>query len=380
MQVEQRRWSGDSGWSSAATPHQLGKSAQLVFLFGGIAELKASGGFDLARSLYPDAHLFGCTTAGEIQATSVTQESVVMAASTFEHSGIATSRVRFANPEESWSAGERLIAELPADGLTHVFVLSDGLKANGSQLVHGATSVLPPAVTVTGGFAGDGDRLRNTYVWCDDEPEQSAAVAVGFYGEQLSVTTGVTGPWGPFGPDRLVTKSQGNVLYELDGRPALNVYKTYLGEYAAALPASGLLFPLLIHASGSDRCVLRALIGVDESQNSITFAGDVTEGSYARLMRGTIERLLGDTFEAATAVKEALGKRSPALSILVSCNGRRHVLKQRIEEELEAVDEVFGAHTALTGFYSYGEIGPMYGGGIAELHNETMTITTFSEN
>jgi hypothetical protein len=154
----------------------------------------------------------------------------------------------------------------------------------------------------------------------------------------------------------------------------------YLGEYASELPASGLLFPLLCHAPGSERCVLRALLGVDESEQSVTFAGEVPEGSYARLMRGTIERLIEDTFETANSIRANLGACSPDLSIVVSCNGRRHVLKQRIEEEVEAVREVLGGDAAITGFYSYGEIGPIAAGEPSELHNETMTVTTFSES
>lgn len=379
MRTEQRRWSLESGWSTVSSGPAVNGSAQILFLFGGVEQVRQSNAFELAKELYPKAHVVGCTTAGEILGCSVAQDSVTMTAASFDHSRVDTARVSVASPEKSRQAGEELVAALPSDSLTHVLLFSDGLKVLGSDFVRGATAALPAGVAATGGFAGDGDRLAQTHIWCNSEPEQCAAVAVGFYGDRLKVTSAVTGPWGPFGPDRLVTRSRGNVLYEIDGRRALDMYKTYLGEYAAGLPATGLLFPLLMHAPGSDHCVLRALLAVDDGEGSITFAGNIDQGSYVRLMRGTIEHLIGDTLKTASGVQETLGTQSASLSLVISCNGRRHVLGQRIEEEVEAVDEMLGGSVALTGFYSYGEIGPAHGGGPVELHNETLTITSFME-
>ena len=234
-------------------------------------------------------------------------------------------------------------------------------------------------MTVTGGFAGDGNRLQRTAVWCDSEPRGSTVAALGFYGDRLKVGFGVTGGWGPFGPDRIITKSNGNVLLEIDGRPALGLYKEYLGEHAKGLPASGLLFPMELRIPDSNCRVLRALLAVNENDQSITFAGNMPEGACARLMVGNIESLIDGASEAAASSKAMLEPAEARLSILVSCNGRRMVLKQRIEEEVEAVARTLGKESVLTGFYSYGEVAP--GGRVqpALLHNETMTITNFAE-
>jgi hypothetical protein len=215
-------------------------------------------------------------------------------------------------------------------------------------------------------------------VWCDEGAGPSDAIAVGFYGDRLRVRCGATGAWGPFGPDRLVTKARGNILYELDGRSALSVYKLYLGEHAARLPYSALLFPLMVKERNSTREVLRAVLAVDELEQSVRLAGDIEEGSQARLMRGSIERLLAGTSDTARAT--VAGLSSVDLAILVSCHGRRHVLKQRIEEEVDAVREALGGETTVTGFYSYGEIGPVCAGQSPELHNETMIITALAES
>jgi len=380
MRKEQSQWTDVAGWTNGNEAAPLGPAAQIAFIFGSPETLQASECFERARSQYPNAHLVGCSTAGEILGTTVTQNSVAMTALAFDGARVAATSARLTSVDDSRAAGEALGRSLPHEGLTHAFVLLDALGVNASELLRGLSASLPRGTPVSGGCAADGDRFEHTWVWCDFEPTQSAAVAVGFYGEHLKIHTAATGAWGPFGPDRLVTKSKGNILYELDGRSALSLYKTYLGEHAAQLPVSGLLFPLMMHRPGSEHCMLRAPMGVIEADQAIICAGEVPEGWYARLMRGTVERLLEGARDVASVATRGLNGATPDFALVVSCNGRRHVLKQRIEEEIEVVEEVFGVETTLTGFYSHGEIAPLVGGEGAELHNETLTITAFCEN
>ena len=111
----------------------------------------------------------------------------------------------------------------------------------------------------------------------------------------------------------------------------------------------------------------------------MTFAGDIPEGSYARLMKANFDRLIDGAAEAAKMSLDILGSFKPELVILISCVGRKLILKQRIEEEIEGVRDVLGNDACYTGFYSYGEISPSAGGAKCELHNQTMTITAFAE-
>jgi hypothetical protein len=187
------------------------------------------------------------------------------------------------------------------------------------------------------------------------------------------------GGWDPFGPDRLVTRSSGNVLYELDGRSALDLYKRYLGDKARDLPSSGLLFPLRIHTGEGETGIVRTILSVSEKDNSLTFAGDIPEGSYARLMKANFERLIDGACGAARTSHQAMGSMPAELAILISCVGRKLVLRQRVEEEVEASREVLGAGAVLAGFYSYGEISPFTPGAKCALHNQTMTVTTLAE-
>jgi hypothetical protein len=187
--------------------------------------------------------------------------------------------------------------------------------------------------------------------------------------------------WSKFGPERTITKSKGNVLYEVDGRPALKLYKEYLGERASELPASALLFPMQISPKrdAKDK-VVRTVLAVDESDQSMTFAGDMPEGSRAQLMLANSNSLIEGASTAAKVITDPPKPYSPSLTIAVSCFGRRLVLGERIDEEIEATMEQLPADTTMVGFYSYGEFSPVTGGRECELHNQTMTLTAISED
>jgi hypothetical protein len=378
MKIEQATWTQAHGWS----PNNigtLGDDAQLVLAFGSRAVLSAQQGFDRIKQAWHQAHILGCSTAGEIYDTQVLDDSLVVTAIHFEKTRLRGTSIKIDEVNDSFEAGERLVRALEHEELVHVFVLSDGLKVNGSELVAGLASLLPEHVTITGGLSGDADRFEETLVIWDDAPQRDAIAVIGLYGEHLRVGYGSLGGWDPFGPERLITHSRGNVLYELDGKSALDLYKLYLGEHAKGLPATGLLFPLSLRTNAGEMGVVRTILSVNEAEKTMTFAGDVPEGAYARLMKANFDRLIDGALGAAKRSYEALGSSSPDLAVLISCVGRKLILKQRIEEEVESVRDVLGPHTALTGFYSYGEISPFTPGAKCELHNQTMTITTFAE-
>ena len=379
MKVEQFQWAAPGGWDSLLLSGSLGASAQLVLLFGYAELVTAQECVARTRQAFPNAHLFGCSSFGEIQGTRVRDGTLALTAIAFDHSRVATARAPIESIDRSAAAGEQLVRQLDPSGLRHVFVLSEGMYVNGSELVSGINAALPPGVSASGGLASDRAPPQATHVWCDGEPQPSTTIALGFYGDRLHFGLSVTAGWRPFGPDRLITKSRKNVLYEFDGRPALALYKQYLGEHAAGLPATGLMFPLELRLGPHQNRVMRGIIGVNENEQSITFGGDMPEGSYARLMMGHIEDLVGAALKAAKASLDNLNGQRPSLSLLVSCSARRVVLGQRVEEEVEAVREVLGEQTALTGFYSYGEIGPSEAAAAPALHNETMSITSLAE-
>jgi hypothetical protein len=310
---------------------------------------------------------------------SVLDEGLVATAIYFEHTVLKARRLPLQEGMSAFQAGEVLAGQLDPDGLVHILVLSEGVTVNGSALVAGLQQHLPAKVGITGGLAGDGDRFQETLLLWNGKVESHSIVVLGFYGTRLRVGSGSYGGWEAFGPYRQVTRSSGNRLYELGGWLALPLYQAYLGEQAPDLPAAGLLFPLSVMTTASEKPVVRTLLAIHEADQSITFAGDVPEGSYARVMRTTIPQLVAGAMKAAKTSAEPLGTRSTELAVLISCVGRKLVLQQRVEEEVRGVRQVLGERAVLTGFYSYGEIAPFTPGTLCRLHNQTMTITTFAE-
>ena len=272
---------------------------------------------------------------------------------------------------------------LAAPDLVGIFVLSDGLNVNGSELVAGITGAVGKQVAVTGGLAGDGADFHETLVGANCVPRKQTVAAVGFYGSAIRIGHGSAGGWDEFGPRRQITRSRGNVLFEFDGQPALDLYELYLGdEEARGLPGSGLLFPLRIFdPERPDHDIVRTILAVDHEARSMTFAGDVPEGWTAQLMRGNFDRLAAGAAMAARQAADGIGQTPTGdqLAILVSCIGRRLLMGQHTADELEAASGEFGPHIPQLGFYSYGEISPHRVSGVCELHNQTMTVTTIAE-
>lgn len=375
MELEQARWMAADGWH----PREPGSlDADLVLVFGSRALLEDHAGVRTVREAYPRAVFLGCSTAGEISGTRVLDNSLVVTAVKFEHTRVRRCAAVLGDGGSSFAAGKALAESLKGPGLAHVFVLSDGTNVNGSQLVKGITTALPPTVSVTGGLSGDGNAFGRTVVLADEGAVDNTITALGMYGDRLRIGCGSLGGWDAFGPERLITRSEDNVLYELDGKSALDLYRMYLGDHAEGLPGTGLLFPLAVRAPDSDVNLVRTILAVDEASKSMTFAGDVPRGWTARLMRANFDRLVDGAQGAARDAMVGFDER-PELAVLVSCVGRKMVLKGRVEEEVEAVRDVFGDATAITGFYSYGEISPSEPSHFCELHNQTMTITTLSE-
>ncbi len=373
MQVEMLRFDGRA-WSQPFP--SLGSDRTLVIVFGAPGYLSDAEPIRELVNAFPSSHIVGCSSSGEILGETISDGSLAVAVTRFDHTDLrlAASPVTAGT---SFRAGHDLAGRLAGSGLAAVLVLSEGLDVNGTDLVNGLNELLP-GVIITGGLAGDGDRFRETWTLVDGKPVSGFVTGIGFYGDQVHVGHGSKGGWDRFGPERLVTRSRGNVLYELDGEPALELYKSYLGELASGLPATGLLFPLAVRAGPNDeKHLVRTILAVDEDAKSVVFAGDVPEGHRAQLMQANFDRLVGGAETAAELALPA-GVSGPYLTIAISCVGRRLVLGERTEDELEAVCHVLPEGNHQVGFYSYGEISP-YAEGTCDLHNQTMTLTVVAE-
>lgn len=356
----------------------LSKKAQWVLVFGNKKLICDNDIFNKLRDLYPSAYIMGCSTAGEIQGNIVTDDALNVTAVFLEKSNIVFDKFDLGDGSNAYQIGEMIISKINKEELKHIFVLSEGININGSKLVEGLRNGIMNKVPVTGGLAGDGSDFTSTYLIANNYAMSNQIVIASLYGDIKSGCASFGG-WDTFGIERLVTKSKENILFEIDGKPALDLYKEYLGDLAQKLPASGLLFPLNIREKNADNSYVRTILGIDEKNKSLIFAGDIPTNSYCRLMKSNSYNIIQGAKTAAELSVDMLQAKKVELAILISCVGRKLVLKQVTEDEVEASIEVIGKGAYITGFYSYGEIAPYKQDTSCELHNQTMTITLLTE-
>ncbi|SFI51240.1 FIST signal transduction protein [Olleya namhaensis] len=351
----------------------------LVLVFGNRYMLEDKKVYEDIRQLFPDGHIVFASSCAEISSNTVNQDSITITAVEFEKSKFIIKTSNVLNTDlDSYKTGSDLIKQLPQEGLKYVFVVSEGSFINGSQLTKGMSSATEDNLVITGGLCGDDARFEKTLAAYNENPKEGELVAIGFYGDSLEISFSIHGGWTPFGPERIVTKSKDNILFELDGQPALDLYKKYLGDKAKDLPGAALLYPLNVTSTDESQSIVRSILNINEEENAVILAGDIKENSKVQLMMTNVDNIANASERAATQALQ-YRKNKPELAILVSCIGRKLVLDQRVEEEIEEVIEVIGNDAVTTGFYSYGEIAPFHGETSCQLHNQTMTITLISE-
>ncbi|MBJ2175408.1 FIST C-terminal domain-containing protein [Aureibaculum sp. A20] len=377
MKIVQLQKNKGKNWMYISPEQKL--TNPLVLVFGNRFLLEDSEIYSEIKTIFPDGHIVFGSTCADIIGDTVDEESISITAMEFEKSQFLIKTSNIINTElDSFKTGNNLIKQLPSEGLKFIYVISEGSFVNGSELTKGMNAATDNNILITGGLCGDAARFEKTLASYNEAPKEGEIVAIGFYGETLEVTFSIYGGWTPFGPERIVTKSEANVLFELDNQPALDLYKKYLGEKSKELPGSALLYPLNVKSNDEKQSIVRSILNIDEDNNAVILAGDIPENSKVQLMMTHVDNIANASERAAKQALE-LRQNKPELALLVSCIGRKLVLDQRVEEEIEEVLNVVGTETVLSGFYSYGEIAPFHGENKCQLHNQTMTITLISE-
>jgi hypothetical protein len=377
MKIEQISYVNHE-WVNTSTQTDFEQAeADLVLVFGERTLLENLDCQSIFLAKYPKANIVYCSTSGEIYENGVHDNTIVATAIQFDKTKVKAVVQKIANHLESSDVGQKLATSLLSDDLNSVLIISDGSLVNGSDLIKGMDTIFNHKISISGGLAGDQDRFEKTVVGLNANPESGNIVAIGFYGQQIRIGHGTMGGWDVFGPEREITEAKYNVVYKIGNKSALELYKEYLGKYASELPGAALLFPLSLKIEDTEETVVRTILSISEEDQSMTFAGEMPVNSKIRFMKANFDRIISASEEAAFQSIE--NHSNPELAILISCIGRKLVLGERIDEEVEAVKTVFGSNTIITGFYSYGEISPHLSHAKCELHNQTMTITTFSE-
>ncbi|UOB19072.1 FIST signal transduction protein [Abyssalbus ytuae] len=370
--IKNNNWEFDFDVSELKNP--------LVLIFGNRFLLEDKNIYQEIKNMFPEGHLVFGSTSGEILSNNVFEGSITLTAIEFEKSTFVIKKENIlTHNKNAKQAGLSLIKQFKHEGLKHLFIISEGSCVNGSDLIEGVEAEIKDDMfAITGGLCGDDARFEKTLASYNEQPKQGEIVGIGFYGESMEITFANYGGWTPFGPVRTITKSEGNVLCEIDNTPALDIYKKYLGEKAEQLPQAALLYPLSVKAPGAERSIVRTILNIDEQKNCMILAGDVPVGSKVQLMMATVDNIANGALKAAGLAMENR-KNKPELGILVSCVGRKLVMDQRVEEEIEEVQHVIGKEIPISGFYSYGEMAPFTTNKKCILHNQTMTLTLISE-
>ena len=319
MKTSQIRWSASTGWTIPDT--EVANSAALVLAFADHDYFHDPACFSELRNIFPQARIVGCSSAGSVLGTSISDGDIVATAVAFENAGVNLVVEDVEEGAEIDVLAAAMVKKLQHADLRHVFVLSDGLKVNGSDLAAGLNSAVSDDVAATGGLAADGPRFGETWVMADSPAKRGRIAAIGFYGD-LTVKCGCYAGWEEFGAERVITRSEANVVYEIDDQPALDLYKKYLGSQASELPASGLRFPLSVRPDKDSTPIIRTLLAVDESRKSLTFAGDVPVGHLCKLMKTNLDNLI-DNAAMAAQVADPGAHHDGGLCLVVSCVGRR---------------------------------------------------------
>lgn len=375
-------------WSVPALPH-LDAPSTMVLAFGAPEMVAHPSVFQLLRDAYPNSSLIGCSSAGVIAGAEVRDRALSVVVAKFERTKLRTAAALVRDASGARAAGAGLARKLLGPRLRAVLVLAEGLRIDGDALVSGIRSVLGEEVVVAGGLAGDDVRFERTWVCLGNRLQSGLVAGVGFYGTDLIVGCGSESGWVRFGPERAVTRAEGNTLYELDGAPAASVYKRYLGERLAGLPAAGMLYPLALWPpEAHDAFAVRPLIAADSDSGALVFTGAVPEGHRSQLMRTDADRLLHSAVDAALASTRTAGlarrtgepevETPSVLGIAVSGMGRRMALGDRADEELKAARRALPPGAVTAGFYGYGEIAPG-ADGRCRLQHQSMTLLTLGE-
>lgn len=334
-----------------------------------------------------DVPIIGCSGAAIISDQGISKPGLVILLLDFSEDIYSnTACVREIKVRTSESAGEEL-----ADMLLYGFhdlrrdlsiIFCDGLIRESSNLISGLQKKLGKSFPLVGGFASDNLRFKKTYVYFNQELLSDAVCGL-LLGGKLNFGIGVKHGWRPLGKPRRVTKSYGNVVSEIDGAPAANIYEEYFASDIANLRKElkhiSILYPIGIYLPGEVEYLLRNLLSIQDN-GYLVFQGNVPQGAQIRLMIGTKESCLLATQQALAEVKKGLAGHKINFLLVFDSISRYILLGRQAEQELKIIKEALEPDTHIIGLYTYGEQAPLRAvsyQGMTYLHNQTITILGF---
>jgi len=371
-------------WSVPTLPSGLDSERTLLFVSGPAEVIDhASPLAELVRA-FPRSFIIGCGTAGSAAVDTVRDGVIAVTIVEFSNTTMSLAQAPVTATSDAFSVGQQIAKKLSKPSLRGVLVVGDGLEVDGAELVRGLNSALDQSIAMFGGLSGDGTRFKRTWVLAGPTIKSGLVAAVGMYGEHVVVTQSNRYGWKKVGAERTVTRSDGRIIYELDGRPALDVYEeAILAASQGGTGVTPIMLPLAVRATARhDKSLVRSVMGVEAQKRCLRLAVDVPQGYLVQTLVGDRAALVSASREAAVAAQEGVtAVGSDAFVFAVSHAGRRAVLGANASEEIaSAVTALAGGPTAhVAGFYGYGEI-TATAPGHSDLHNQSIAVAVVMES
>ncbi len=379
MQVQLYRYTDD--WDRPLDA-RLDSDTTLVLLFGEIGPQRDQhAALRSVCATFPRSIKSGGSRGSDIYEGRLEEYALVLAVIRFEKSRLKRAEYSVTSTEDSHRAGHALGKALQHDDLRGVFLIGAGERIDEEALTLGINRSLSEKVVVTGGVTTHNYRRQTTHILSEDCQTRTDSVsAVGYYGDAIRFIASRQEGWERFGIEYKITSSRGNILYTLNHRPALEVYKNHLGKLADKLPGIAARFPLAIQSGHTHRAPkIHTIIGIDEARQALLFAQDIPAGHYAMFMKADAHRLLLGACEAARNLSHAYHPpASEALNITVSSMRRKRLLLHRTDEEPKMVRHFLPSGIHQVGFYSDGTIAPT-GSGQSTADRQTLVLTLIWE-
>lgn len=349
--------------------------ADLVFVFGSVGILETPNFYSVLKDSFPNAHICGASCGSSILSESLVSDQCTILAIQFKAAQVRNLKVKISDRHDVDGVIHEIHKHFPLNNLKGLCILVDGFAINSGGLISNLTKKFP-SVPIFGGLASDGDAMITSCVMNNGIGEKGIISVSGFYGESLSISTALAGGWQRFGPERLITKSHDNILEEIDGKKAVQLYKEHLQKEHLNLPHDGLMLPLSVYPKDHPELgKTRSVIGITDDEKALVFAGDVPKGHQARFMTSSIQSLCRGAEEAVATLKP----NGDGFAIAFSCIGHHMFLSSMTEDELDVLTGCLGPNIPLVGFYSNGEICPIGGKHESALHNQTTAIALITE-
>jgi len=378
MILELCSYSRSDGWSGKF-PTALDSPQTLLLLFADAALLEKGQLQEEIGKAFPQAVLIGCSTISPIANGQIVYHGAVLAICQFEKSTLKTAMQSLQTPAESRQAGETVGKALYRPDLRQVLLFGDDQVLNANEFMNGLNSAAPQPVQISGGMASHPDFADGTRLLVLGRQVKSQAVgAVGIYGEMLHAAQVEDVGLMTHSKFYTITQAENRVIYEVDKRPALEIYREFLGVLAPHLEFMH-VFPVGFYAQPlAPLKVVRSVLGVDEKQKALIFASDLPAEKTIRFMVGLPTQFVDSAKRVASQVSEQMGQKQRLLALTVSCASREFALGDDVDKEPAAVYNHLPPNTTQIGFYAYGEIA--WGGtGTCELHNHTINVTLLGE-